>query len=65
MEEKYSSMSMGRAFDGGSVQSLIELGLSPAISFFSCLEEIGVREIGKTYYGKEVRPDDKEMECAC
>lgn len=38
---------------------------SSTISLFSHLEETGVREIGKTYYGKEVRTDDKEMECAC
>lgn len=38
---------------------------SSTISLFSHLEETGVREFGKTYYGKEVRTDDKEMECAC
>lgn len=38
---------------------------SSTISLFSHLEETRVREIGKTYYGKEVRTGDKEMECTC
>mgnify|MGYP007002423877 FL=1 len=38
---------------------------SSTIFLFSCLEEIGARETGKTYYGKEVRTYDKEMEYAC
>lgn len=54
-----------RKNDSLSQRSELGLGLFFFIPSVLVLWSDTAREIGKTYYGKEVRTDDKEMECAC